>query len=111
MKQSLLDLEDFSHVSVGREDLSEDGEISKNWLSQYDIKMWKDFTYSCEKCGKTFKSLTLLLQHIKNVCQTNKILCNFCTKPFSSLGAYINHIAHNKHGLDHLVYTYVIFPP
>lgn len=107
MKQPLLELEEKTHISVEREHLSEAGEISKDWLSEYEIKTWKDFTYSCVNCKKTVKSLQKMLQHCKTSCRINKMLCNLCEKTFSTLHAYVNHVV-RKHEMEHLLYTYVV---
>lgn len=91
-------LESYAHITVGREHVSDDGQIASAWLNQYDVKTWNDFEFKCSFCSETCKSLQTLLNHLKD-CKVGagkiKFGCHSCPDkarhPFSSLNAYINH--------------------
>lgn len=106
IKKPFLDLCDCTHVDVDRKCVSQSGEISGEWLKNFNVKTWKDFTYTCHHCAEQFKSLSLILLHQKRSfeCHNSKLSCNICSHLFLTLAAYINHMI-RYHKSRHLMYT------
>lgn len=104
-------LEEFAHITVDRDHVSEEGQIDALWLNQYDVQTWNDFAFKCFFCSERCLSLKKLLEHTK-WCKVSggkiKFGCHSCPidsrPPFASLNAYINH-ATRYHELEHLAYT------
>lgn len=114
LSQDSFSLEEYAHITVDREHVSDDGQIDPVWLDQYDVQTWNDFSYNCYFCSETIFSLKNLLIHFSGNCKQAaggkiKFGCHTCPidarrPPFSSLNAYINH-ATRHHQLEHLAYT------
>lgn len=108
MKKSFFDLQLYSHITVEREFVAEDGEISNEWLTRFAVSTWKDFTLTCYFCKANCKSVKAILQHLKEIHGGKvKLSCHVCKdaqRVFSSLNAYINHFV-KVHDLEHLSYT------
>lgn len=108
LTKSVFELEAFSHITVDRDQVSEDGVIAKEWLEQYEVVTWKDFKFTCHFCKLEFTSLMTFLLHLREEKKV-KIDCHLCQnkrsqRSYSSLNAYINHVVRN-HEMEHLSYT------
>lgn len=102
LQQSIFNLEQFSHITVDREFVSESGEISSEWLDTFGVSSWKDYSYTCQECKKTFKSLRSMMNHLIESCgKKTKICCKICDRQCSAMNSYINHVI-TAHDFQHL---------
>ncbi|CRK92399.1 CLUMA_CG005961, isoform A [Clunio marinus] len=94
IKTSVDGYELCTHITVPKEYVSLRGEISAEWLKEYHVVNWIDFSFKCQHCDLTIKSLNLYWKHLKdNEVEKIKIKCceEDCNKQYSALNSYINH--------------------
>lgn len=105
LAKPFLQLEKFSHITISPKHLSSEGEVSNDWLKDYNFKTWKDFNYKCLHCKKNFKSLKVLLNHFNEIAVKCKISCTHdkCSKVFASVNSYLNHVI--KYHQEFLAYS------
>lgn len=95
-------MENYSHIRVDQEYLTENGELCPDWLQAFDGTMkWTDFVYTCSHCNTEIVGLFAYMEHMREAgVKSFKIHCGEkpCAREFAALYSYINHLAdHHEH--------------
>lgn len=107
-----LDASCCEQIEIPKAKLSKDGEVPREWLSDYEnFKTWDEFTFVCkEHCKIKFDNLFSYCVHQEQVPRTNRMIqCNQCQQQFKGCGflaSFINHTAANHY--QHLKFCCIV---
>lgn len=91
-------------------DQSLSGEVSSSVLEELNLSRWSDHGKSCEKCEATFNNLIQLQSHLELLHDPKdaELTCSFCGETLKTVLSFINHMATNHPGLEHLKHCCLI---